>query len=98
MLGKITIFALTVKGLALVNRKDPDKVFEINNMSTKSFKTWKTLTKDNHNNKSNKEVHENTFYVPPRPSEKWGLCRVVKISIFKHIFLNRYNYFSTQTV
>ena len=46
MLGEITIFAHTVKGLALVNRKDPDKVFE--NMSTKSFNTWKTLTNDNH--------------------------------------------------
>ena len=48
MLGEITIFALTVRGLALVDRKDPDKVFEIKNMSTKSFNTWKTLTNDIH--------------------------------------------------
>ena len=35
-------------GLALVKGKDPDKVFEIENMSTKSFNTWKTLANDNH--------------------------------------------------
>ena len=47
MLGVITNFDLTV-GLVLVNRRDPDKVFEIKNMSTISFNTWKTLTNDNH--------------------------------------------------
>ena len=47
MLGEITTFALSVRGLAFVNRKDPD-IFEIKNMSTKSFNTWKTLPNDNH--------------------------------------------------
>ena len=45
MLEGITIFALTVGGGGgAVNSKDPDKVFEIKNLSTKSFNTWKTLT------------------------------------------------------